>query len=312
MTRPFTIAHFSDVHLAPIEGFTLPYWNIKRTLGYLNWLRGRVRVHQRRVADMIAADVREQAPQHIAVSGDLVNLGLPSEYRAARAWLDRLGEPHRVSVVPGNHDIYTGQLYGASCLEDWAPFMTPIGNGSATISRSDGFPFVRRLNGVALIGVNSAIPTPPFVAAGRVGAEQLSALGAILEEARREGLARVVMIHHPPLPGQAPPRRALADAPALKTVLEQQGADLVLHGHNHTDTTVWLMSSRGAVPVCGIPSASASAAHKVEPLARYALYTFEAAADGTAKPLIHRVTRGLAEPNGSVRELERRVMSPDA
>ena len=58
MDSTVTLAHVSDVHLAPIEGFAMRYWNIKRVLGYLNWQRGRVRVHQRCVADKIAADIR--------------------------------------------------------------------------------------------------------------------------------------------------------------------------------------------------------------------------------------------------------------
>ena len=38
---PFTIAHISDVHLSPIDGFTPRHWSLKRALGYANWLRQR-------------------------------------------------------------------------------------------------------------------------------------------------------------------------------------------------------------------------------------------------------------------------------
>ena len=56
MKTPFTLAHFSDVHLSPITGFGPRYWNAKRTLGLLNWQRGRKHVHERSVADRLMAD----------------------------------------------------------------------------------------------------------------------------------------------------------------------------------------------------------------------------------------------------------------
>ncbi len=55
---------------------------------------------------------------------------------------------------------------------------------------------------MALIGLCSAVPTPPFVASGRLGREQLDAFEGELRALSNEGLARVVLIHHPPLPGQ--------------------------------------------------------------------------------------------------------------
>ena len=74
MTETTTLAHISDVHLGPISGFHPRYWNMKRGLGYLNWHRGRVRVHLKDVADAIAADAVAQKPDHIAVTGDLANI----------------------------------------------------------------------------------------------------------------------------------------------------------------------------------------------------------------------------------------------
>jgi 3',5'-cyclic AMP phosphodiesterase CpdA len=306
-----TLAHISDVHLSPITGFTPGYWTIKRGLGFANWHRGRKRVHVRAIADRIAADIRLQHVDHIAVSGDLVNMGLPAEHTAARAWLDALGAADRVSVVPGNHDIYTKRMFGQTCLDSWAPYMTDLhieSTGSVLESvrhrSSRGlFPYVRRLGNVALIGVNSARPTRPFIAAGTVGAEQLRRLRDILSSLGREtpSVTRVVMIHHPPLPGMAPRLKELDDAPALQSVLEQAGADLVLHGHNHTDTLKELACAGGRCVISGVPSSSAAIeAHKAEPLARYHLYKI------TSRTQIERIARGLAEPDGPVIELGRK------
>lgn len=307
MTETFSLVHLSDVHLGPIAGFHPRHWNVKRALGFVNWHRGRRDVHRRSVADRIAADALAQAPDHICVTGDLANLGLPGEYAGALTWLKALGEPDRVSVVPGNHDIYTGRHAHASCIEAWAPYMQ--NSESWTEGEPVRFPYVQIKGPVALIGLNSAVPTPPFVAAGRLGAAQLAQFEAALARLGDAGFIRVVMIHHPPLPGQAPPRRGLADAAAFARVLDRAGAELVLHGHNHRDMLVWRKSSGRGVPVLGVASASAARAHKGEPLARYHLIRIRRE-DGVAH--IHCETRGLAAPGDDIVTLERRDLSAPA
>ncbi len=310
MTETTTLAHISDVHLGPIAGFHPRYWNLKRGLGYLNWHRGRVRVHLKDVADAIAADAIAQKPDHIVVTGDLANIGLPSEYEAALSWLKALGDPAQVSVVPGNHDIYTARLHGASCLERWAPYMTSDAWGARRAAAGDDrFPFVRRVGDVALVGLNSAVPTPPFVASGRLGARQLEALASTLERLGGEGVTRVVLIHHPPLPGQAPRVRGLEDADEFERVIDAHGAELVLHGHNHRDMLSWRKWSRGHVPVIGVASGSAGLAHKDEPLARYNI--FRLMRDG-GEAVIDMHTRGLKEPDGPIIELSRTRIEPHA
>jgi 3',5'-cyclic AMP phosphodiesterase CpdA len=165
--------------------------------------------------------------------------------------------------------------------------------------RPDGFPFVRRCGRVALIGVNSAVPTRPFHAGGLVGDGQLARLGRMLAALGREGLMRVVLIHHPPLPGLAAPAKALADAGALAEILGEHGAELVLHGHNHRFMLNTQQGPAGGIPVVGVPSASARSAHGREELARYHLLGFR---DGEP---IEFVARGLADTDGPVVELGR-------
>jgi hypothetical protein len=173
-----------------------------------------------------------------------------------------------------------------------------------------GFPFVRRVGPVALIGVNSAVETPPFVAAGDVGAGQLKALDALLPRLEAEGLIRVVLIHHPPLPGQAPPRRALRDAGALARVLAHRGAELVLHGHNHVDSHMDFArlpeAGGGSVPVIGIASGSGGRVHGREPLGRYNLLRI-GRADGRVH--IECVMRGIEAGAGRVGPIERKLIA---
>lgn len=304
------LAHLSDLHLTPLSGFGPAHWNVKRTLGLINWHRGRRRVHRVEVVEQLVGDLRQRAPHHIAVTGDLCNIGLPGEYEVALAWLQALGTAQQVSVVPGNHDIYTRLRYGPG-IELWRDYMRSDEYGAAccaatTTPETRGFPYVRRVGEVALIGVNSAVETPPFVSAGEVGHQQREALGRVLDALRSSGLARVVMIHHPPLGIQAPPRRGLTDAAAFEQVLARHGAELVLHGHNHRDTLVWCDGEGGRIPVLGIASGSAIRGHKGEALGRYNLISVLRSAGGGWR--IEVTGRGLASPSSGVVELDRRSL----
>jgi 3',5'-cyclic AMP phosphodiesterase CpdA len=192
MTRNvFTLAHLSDPHLAPLPK---PGWREligKRITGYINWQRKRRFIHDMNVLAAIVADMKAQAPDHIAVTGDIANIGLLEEFPPGRDWLERLGAPTDVTFVPGNHDIY---------VREAAPFVERLfGPQMSDDEGLAGFPFVRRRGPVALIALSSAVATAPFLATGWLGAKQLTELAVTLNELKRENLFRVVLIHHPPV-----------------------------------------------------------------------------------------------------------------
>lgn len=299
-----TIAHLSDVHLAPIMGLGLGHVNVKRGLGLANWMLKRRKVHLRQVVDALTADLAAQRPDHIIVSGDLTNLGLPGEHAAALDWLKSIGPPERVTVVPGNHDIYC-RLWSDPGVERWRAYMTSDEAGAGygrPVER--GFPFVRILDGVALVGLVSAVPTRPFYAIGEMGPAQLDALGKLLDKLRLDGLFRLVIVHHPPLPGQADARRGMTDAAAMEAVLVKHGAELVVHGHNHVDMHAIRNSSHGPIHVVGVASASIGRHYKEEPLGRYNLISIMPGGAGAAQ--IEIASRGLKEIGGPVVEVGRR------
>ncbi len=279
-------------------------------LGYANWYRNRKGVHLRQVVDQLVADMAEQKSDHIAVTGDLVNIGLPQEHAWALEWLRSLGPPDQVTVIPGNHDIYVRLLRDPGAMR-WRDYMTSNVEGLLVVDANNavGFPFVRRFGNIALIGVNSAAPMPPIIAAGRVGHEQRARLADALDALGREGLVRIVLIHHPPLPGQAPWSRGLRDAAQLEQILNTHGAELILHGHNHTNTLAACRWKSASVPVVGIASASIGRAYKDEPLGRYNLIRIQLDEGGHR---IEIIGRGLTEPGGGVVELERRWLDTRA
>jgi 3',5'-cyclic AMP phosphodiesterase CpdA len=244
------LAQFSDVHLGPLPPFRAADLASKRVLGYLNWQRNRSRVHADSVLSALVADMHAARPDQIAVTGDLVNLGLPAEYRAAHAWLAMLGAPRDVTVVPGNHDAYVASGV-AEYTEQWRVFSTGDGR-----TGQSGFPFLRRRGPLALIGVSSAVPTGPFMATGRVGPQQAAALATLLADAKAEGLFRVVLIHHPVAEHGATRLRRLVDAARVRAVIAEHGAELVLHGHNHRTSVMTVPGPRGPVPVVGATATS--------------------------------------------------------
>ncbi|MEZ5844274.1 MAG: metallophosphoesterase [Hyphomicrobiaceae bacterium] len=311
----FRLAQLTDIHLGPLPAFGPSHWNLKRALGYANWQRKRKALHRPEALALIVQDLATQAIDHVAVTGDLVNIGLPDEHEAATRWLAALGSPGSVTVIPGNHDIYT-RLWRDHGVARWMAYMTSDDYGEALRRRSGAildtpFPSVRRLGRVALIGLNSALPTPPGVAAGRVGRRQRLPLARILEFAGDDGLCRVVMVHHPPRQDSGQRLRGLADAAAVRAVISGAGAELVIHGHNHRDQEDVITSPGRAtspIPVIGAASASAAVAHHGEPLARYNIYDITPAGGSWR---IDLTIRGLTAPGGRIDEILRRTITPE-
>jgi len=256
-TRSFVFAHLSDPHLTVPRGLSLRELATKRLLGYLAWRRHRRRGRSPEVLDALCRDLCERGADHVVVTGDLTNLGRPEEYEEAAEWLSRLGEAGSVTLVPGNHDRYIAEPWAATVAR-WRPHMMddPIDGGESDAI----FPFLRRRGPVAFIGLDSAHPTPPLLATGRIGAEQLERLDELLTETAAAGLCRVLLIHHPPteIVGR---RKRLVDAAPLRKLLGARGAELVLHGHAHRFTRSEVPGPEGSIPVLGIPSASQGGPH---------------------------------------------------
>jgi 3',5'-cyclic AMP phosphodiesterase CpdA len=299
----FVLAHLSDPHLAPIPTPRARELASKRGLGFINWYRGRHAIHRPEVLELIERDLAAREVDHIAVTGDLVNLALTAEFAAAHQWLARLGAPERVTVVPGNHDAYV-RAAAAHPLRYWGDYMRGDGDGPISAPGAAAhFPFVRKRGPAALIGLSTAVPTGPLMATGRLGADQLMRLADVLDALGRQGHFRVVLIHHPPVSRLRQHLKRLIDAGPLRRVIAQHGAELVLHGHAHVHLLTWLDGPNGRVPAMGVPSASAAADPHGHPAA-YNLYAIERANDGWR---CEAVTRGVCD--GGLSETGRHSLS---
>ena len=288
---PFTLAHLSDPHIPPLPKPRLIELAGKRALGYLNWTRNRHKYQRREVLDALVADLQSQAPDHIAVTGDLVNLALRAEFAPALAWLEGVGPPDRVTAIPGNHDAYvstTRHLFGET-------FLNYIAGDDAD---SGFFPAVRRRGPIALISLSTAVPTAPLLATGTLGRDQLASLDRVLAQLAAEDTFRVLLVHHP-LRSDSRHKR-LTDSADLLALIKRHGVELVLHGHDHVHSTLWVEGPNGEVPAIGVPSASALA-HGRYPAAAYNLFAIERDNAGwRCEQVVRSLDHGL-----QVREIKR-------
>jgi 3',5'-cyclic AMP phosphodiesterase CpdA len=253
----FQLAHLSDPHLGPLPRARFAELLNKRLSGFLSWHLNRRKIHNPLALQLVLEDIRAHRPDHVALTGDLVNIGLPGEYENACRWLEEFGPSNWITFVPGNHDAYIADIWRQG-IGKWRSYFTADMRITDVLPVYEDlqFPFVRLRRWVAIIGVSSAIATGVAMAWGKLGERQIEALRAALSETRRRGFYRVLLIHHPPLAGLCPPRKSLIDAAALLPVLESEGAELVLFGHNHEHHHIELASASGPVHLFGVPSAS--------------------------------------------------------
>jgi 3',5'-cyclic AMP phosphodiesterase CpdA len=299
----FLLAHVTDPHFrGSLAGVSPVDFIGKRALGGLNLVVNRTRKHKMQLLEALRDDMRAQAPDHLALTGDFANISLPGEWRAALAWIDACGlEPAGISVIPGNHDAYVETVVAARDFERlFAAYMTndlPAAAGPGGTAEQADYPYVQIRDGIAFVGVSSSVATGDFGAWGRIGDAQLARLEAALAAPALAGKTRVVMVHHPPVRHKHGEDRNLKDRAALAAVLARVGAELVLHGHDHEDERAEL-TGPGGRPIPVIGGGSASYTGGPERRSRYSLY--EIAAGG-----ITWITRAHDEASDAFREVRR-------
>lgn len=316
----YRLAHVTDPHFRSFDGARLGDFMGKRAVGALNLVVNRRRQHKMELLEAMAADLRQDGPDrpdgpdHLVLTGDLSNLSLEAEWREALRWIEATGRgPEAVTVIPGNHDAYVPDVVARHAFETlFGAYQSPdllLAAGEGTGARTEGadpggdritYPFVQFRGPLALVAVNSCVPTRDLGAWGQVGAPQLARIEAMLLRAELRDRVRVVLIHHPPVKQKGGEERNLKDREALGEALARAGADLVLHGHDHRDETATLTGPDGApIPVVGAGSASYTGGP--EKRARYNVYEFEGRR-------VTRVTRVHDEARNAFRDAARDVL----
>jgi 3',5'-cyclic AMP phosphodiesterase CpdA len=282
--------------------------SFKQTLGWLKWTLKRSKEHRTEVLDALVEDLQTAQPDHVVVTGDLTNLGMEAEFPVAVTWLQRLGGPQQVSIVPGNHDTYTFSS-PAVLWHHWMDYLQSDSQERLIREPFQDFPTLRIRGPIALVGVSSAQPTNLFYANGNVGKGQLERLEQLLHSLTESGLCRIVLIHHPLSKEGIAQRRRLSDAQAVQDILQRAGADLVLHGHIHRTSVMTLPGRDSVIPVIGVRSSSAIG-HKPHKRSRYHLYRIERLDSplDSRRFRITMVTRGYDKTQGCFQQTRERVL----
>ncbi len=283
----FRLAHISDVHLTPLPPVSWIQLASKRITGYLNWKLNRERAITNDYFDTLLAHLEDAQPDHIAITGDLVNLSLPLEILRARDFLERMGTGETVSAICGNHDAYVPGALKRS-LKAWETY---VSSDDAKTTKIRDFPYLRVRGDVAIIGCNSAEATAPFMATGYFRRAQAKKLSQLLEQTK--GMCRIVMIHHPPIEHATPGHKKLHGIARFQKVIAQQGAELILHGHTHLATHNEISGPKNKVPVICVPAAGNSTGN-LKPPGRFNLFDIERFNNGWR---IHWTAKGVAAVN---------------
>ena len=269
---PQCFAQLSDLHLSTLNGVRRRDLVSKRGLGYLSWRRKRRFEHRTEVLDALKRDLALAELDQLLVTGDLTHIGLPQEFEQARVWLEKLGKPHQIALVPGNHDACVAAPWSET-FALWRDYMASDSDCNSALETIH-FPSLRIRGSIAFIGLSSACPKPPLMATGTIDNEQIQRLPALLEYAADAGLFRVVYLHHCPMAGKEKWRKRLTNASEVQGMLEEHGAELVLHGHGHRAHYNELQTRHGNMPIIAVPSASALGLHGAD-IAHYNHYELE-------------------------------------
>jgi 3',5'-cyclic AMP phosphodiesterase CpdA len=176
------------------------------------------------VVEALLALVARQRPDVCVLSGDITQRARPAQFRAAKAFIDRLGTP--VLAIPGNHDIPLFNLW-ARLTRPYARYAKAFGTDLEPVHASPD---------LLVLGVNTTRAWRHKN--GEVSATQIERVARRLSAASPQQL-RVVVVHQPAAVTEARDRPDLlrGHAAALRA-WSAAGADLVLGGHIHLPYTL--------------------------------------------------------------------------
>ncbi len=174
---------------------------------------------QMMVTEALVSLAHQQHPDLVVLSGDITQRARPAQFRAARAFVDRLGAP--VLAIPGNHDI--------PLLDLWTRLRSPYERYSAAFGR-DLEP-VHCSHDLLVAGVNTTRPMRHKD--GEISALQVDRVARLFERSEPAQL-RVVVVHQPVAVARAEDvtNRLYGHEAALQSWAEA-GVDLVMGGHIH-------------------------------------------------------------------------------
>ncbi|AMV36677.1 metallophosphoesterase family protein [Planctomyces sp. SH-PL62] len=223
---PLRLIHASDVHVWKHEFNPMRLMN-KRLVGMASLLLGRARRFRLERLGEVVERIRARDADHLLITGDLTTTAMTAEFhQALEALAPLLGDPSRATVIPGNHDRYTGMAFRENHFE----------RAFGRFMGAPRFPWIKFVaEKTAVLGLD---PTRAALhARGHLPLAQLDAARKLWEEHRGSVDRLIVACHYPT---DAPPAlrrkldsKRLDDAPRLAAWLATLGPHLFCCGHVH-------------------------------------------------------------------------------
>ncbi|MBN2725707.1 MAG: metallophosphoesterase [Deltaproteobacteria bacterium] len=244
MSTDVLIAHITDIHFPSMSSFEVGDLFTKRISGAFNLIANSGRRFRKHLLKESLSNISRLGASHIVISGDLGNLAFIEEYEGISSFLDESDfSPEQVTIVPGNHDVYL------KSAEKNRNFWRGLGKWANATGPQD-YPIEKNIDGINVIGLSSAVPSPPGIAWGKIGEKQLSDLEQILE--KHSGESNILVLHHPPYRGPDSWHDGLIDGTRLREIICKWGVDIILHGHEHFDMSGSVEGPMGIrIPVFG-------------------------------------------------------------
>jgi len=267
------IAQLSDIHVFDSEGLTMSDFLTKRIVGGVNLATGRRNSHPLDLAERLIEDVTMQDIDHVVVTGDVTNLSLPGEFQRAYRLLRIIGDHQKLTVVPGNHDVYTK---GAERQQRFENFFGDILFGPNSTPENWVYPAIKDLGDVVVIGLSSALATGLLSSWGRIGNDQMKRLDQALETAEFENKFKIALVHHNIHKRDLfhEQTSALKDRDELIQTLLKHNVHLLLHGHTHRANRFTVSRDEHTMAIMGSGSSTQNSSDP-ERMARYNIYTID-------------------------------------
>jgi 3',5'-cyclic AMP phosphodiesterase CpdA len=224
-------------------------------------------VHKPHAVRAVAEEVKRARIDHVCITGDLTNLALESEFALVRKFLEEdLGlHPDQVSVVPGNHDVYTRGSANKRRFEEYlAPYIESDLPDFGVEHFGARYPYVKLRGKLAIVGMSTAVPRHPLMASGKFGTAQIDQLARLLEHPDVAGRTKVILQHHP---AHNMRNRIVAyleglhDSKHMLRTLHKLEHGMILHGHSHIRVRRSVPTEVGRIDVIGATSASLLSSH---------------------------------------------------
>ena len=223
------IAHLSDVHMLDARpGRSRSGWSMRHR--FLSFGRPLDVVGRRRKLAHALSAARRVGAGHVVVSGDLTEIGAPGEFESlAEVLLESAFAPGQITLVPGNHDLYSSPDGWRWALEG------PLSPFARTSAREAGR--IVECAGLRLLPLDVTLHQAVTRSAGIIRDEALSTLERRAADPALSDRPLVVVQHHPPFVRRTTALHwvdGLIGAASLMILLERFRHLFVLHGHLHS------------------------------------------------------------------------------